>query len=102
MYARGGNVGKGLASSARAHWLASRCGARTPAVQAAAQPLPLTDREREVAMLASEGLSNREIADRLWISVRTVDGHVSHVYAKLGIRRRDELADRLAQAGARG
>ncbi len=38
------------------------------------------------------GLSNRQIADRLVVSVRTVEGHVYRVFAKLGIERRDELA----------
>jgi ATP/maltotriose-dependent transcriptional regulator MalT len=58
-HARAGHRGKELESSTRAHWLASQCGIRTPAVDAAAQPLPITEREREVAMLAAAGLSNR-------------------------------------------
>ena len=50
-------------------------------------PLPITDREREIAMLAAAGLSNRQIADRLVVSVRTVEGHVYRIFAKLGIER---------------
>jgi DNA-binding CsgD family transcriptional regulator len=90
-HARTGHHGKELASSTRAHWLASQGGIRTPAVDAAAQPLPITNREREIAMLVASGLSNRRIADRLSVSVRTVDGHLYRIFAKLGIERRDQL-----------
>ncbi|MGH3531240.1 MAG: LuxR C-terminal-related transcriptional regulator, partial [Mycobacterium sp.] len=90
-HARRGQRGKELESSTRAHWLASQGGVKTPAVDAAAQPLPITDREREVAMLVATGLSNREIADRLSVSVRTVDGHLYRIFAKLGIERREQL-----------
>nr|WP_227371096.1 LuxR C-terminal-related transcriptional regulator [Mycobacterium fragae] len=90
-HARAGHRGKELESSTRAHWLASQGGVKTPAVDAAAQPLPITDREREIAMLVTTGLSNREIADRLSVSVRTVDGHLYRIFAKLGIERRDQL-----------
>ena len=52
----------------------------------------LTEAERRVAKLAAAGRTNREIADTLFMSVRTVEGHLSHVYGKLGIRSRTELA----------
>jgi DNA-binding CsgD family transcriptional regulator len=52
----------------------------------------LTDAERRVAMLAAGGARNREIAEQLFMSVRTVEGHLSNAYAKLGIRSRTELA----------
>ncbi|PQM48222.1 Putative HTH-type transcriptional regulator [Mycobacterium talmoniae] len=42
-------------------------------------------------MLVAAGLSNRQIADRLTVSVRTVDGHLYRIFAKLGIERRDQL-----------
>ncbi len=59
-------------------------------------PASLTRREREVATLAAQGLSAREIADRLYISERTVEGHLANVYAKLGIRSKLDLAGRPA------
>ena len=58
-------------------------------------PAPLTRRERQVAAMVTEGLSNREIAQRLVISKRTVDAHVEHIFAKLGVGSRVELALRL-------
>ena len=54
---------------------------------------PLTTREREIAALVAEGLSNRKIADRLIVSKRTVDAHVEHIYVKLGITSRVELTN---------
>jgi DNA-binding NarL/FixJ family response regulator len=72
--------------------LVSLCeGARTPAL-AAMTAVSLTRREREIAALAVRGLTNKEIASSLVISVRTVDNHLSNAYAKLGITTRAELA----------
>ncbi|MEV6713628.1 helix-turn-helix transcriptional regulator [Lentzea sp. NPDC051208] len=77
-------------------------GARTPALARVAL-VPLTKREREVAVLAARGLTNKEIAESLVISVRTVDNHLSNTYAKLGIATRGELALVLADdLGGRG
>lgn len=53
---------------------------------------PLTAREREVAGLVTRGYSNRQIAEELMLSVRTVTTHVSHIFAKLGIASRGGLA----------
>ena len=59
----------------------------------------LTPTERKVVDLVGEGLTNREIGVRLYISPRTVDVHVSHVYQKLGINLRVALVvDRREQA----
>ena len=101
-HARTGHRGKELESSTRAHWLASQGEIRTPAVAAAARPLPITDREREIAMLVVAGWSNREVADRLVVSVRTVEGHLYRIFAKLGIDDRDQLIHllRLDRSGA--
>jgi ATP/maltotriose-dependent transcriptional regulator MalT len=90
-HARTGKRGKEMKSSTRAHWLAGQHEIRTPAVHSVAQPLPITDREREIVMLAAAGLSNRQIAERLSVSVRTVEGHVYRTFAKLGIERREQL-----------
>ncbi|MFC6885103.1 MULTISPECIES: ATP-binding protein [Actinomadura] len=56
------------------------------------EPDPLTGREREVAALVAEGLSNREIAERLVIAKRTVDSHIEHILAKLGFNSRTQIA----------
>lgn len=55
----------------------------------------LTETERRVAELVAEGLSNKEVAARLFISVRTVEANLSRAFAKLGLRSRTELAIRL-------
>jgi predicted ATPase/DNA-binding CsgD family transcriptional regulator len=52
----------------------------------------LTRRETEVAALAARGLTNRDIAARLYLSVRTVEAHVDHILTKLGFRTRTQLA----------
>ncbi|HLB18968.1 MAG TPA: helix-turn-helix transcriptional regulator, partial [Gaiellaceae bacterium] len=56
----------------------------------------LTTAELTVARLVAEGLTNREVAERLFVSPHTVNSHLRHVFAKLGINSRVELA-RLAQ-----
>jgi DNA-binding CsgD family transcriptional regulator/tetratricopeptide (TPR) repeat protein len=55
----------------------------------------LTSREREVAMLAARGRTSSEIAEALFLSVRTVDTHLHHVYRKLMIEGRHQLAEAL-------
>ena len=52
----------------------------------------LTEREREVLALVGQGLNNAEIAERLWVSVRTVEGHLYQAFAKLGVTSRADLA----------
>lgn len=81
------------AATWRADELAAACGnPRTPGLPADYRVRQLTRREREVAGLAAAGASSREIADRLVLSVRTVDNHLQSAYAKLGVTRREDLA----------
>ena len=56
------------------------------------QQLPMTARELEVARLVAEGLSNRQVAQRLVLSARTVDGHVQRILGKLGVSTRTGIA----------
>lgn len=85
--------GTALGCAARASALSERCGgADTPALRQAAEPLPLTDRESEIMMLIGEGLSNRAVAERLALSVRTVESHIYRAMLKTGTSSRDELA----------
>ena len=84
---------RSVEAAAAANRLAAACGGiRTPALDLAAHPLPLTVREREIANLVAAGLSNRDIADRLTVSVRTVEGHLYRACIKLDISDREELA----------
>jgi DNA-binding CsgD family transcriptional regulator len=58
----------------------------------AAGPRELTAQELQVALLVAEGATNREVAAALFLSPKTVEFHLGHVYAKLGVRSRTELA----------
>ncbi|NGO80157.1 LuxR family transcriptional regulator [Streptomyces sp. YC504] len=73
-------------------------GGLAPELPAGKQPKPLTPREREVARLVAQGLSNREIAEHLVLSKRTIDVHVEHILAKLGVGSRQDIADKLDSA----
>jgi DNA-binding NarL/FixJ family response regulator len=57
-----------------------------------APPVELTAREMEVIQLLAEGLSNKEIAARLFVSPRTVNFHLDNIYSKLGVSSRTEAA----------
>jgi DNA-binding CsgD family transcriptional regulator len=59
----------------------------------------LTGQEAQVAQLASEGLTNPEIGGRLFLSARTVEWHLSKVFAKIGVSSRRELSAALLKAG---
>ena len=68
------------------------------AVAVASAPRPvLTARELEVARLVAHGLRNREIAERLTVSVRTAESHVERIRTKLGFRSRAEIGRWIAQ-----
>lgn len=76
----------------RATALAKRCeGARTPALDLVDSVEPLTSREREIAVLAATGMSSKDIAGRLVLSVRTVNNHLHAGYTKLGVSSRAQL-----------
>jgi DNA-binding CsgD family transcriptional regulator len=82
----------------RSKALAEECGLREPAALEGLPSTALTAREGEVAHLAGRGLSNQAIAERLFLSVRTVEAHLSHIYTKLGITGRAGLAVFLAES----
>ncbi len=87
----------GLAGS-----LLARCGgANTPLLAGRSSSGPLSTRELEIAHLAAGGLSNRQIADRLVVSERTVENHLYRIFIKLGVSARDELSAVLTNSGAR-
>ena len=79
-----------------AHWLASTV---DPVPVGATAAGPLTRRERQIADLVATGLTNQEIATRLFVSRRTVESHLSHIYPKLNVRTRSALAHRLGKHG---
>jgi DNA-binding CsgD family transcriptional regulator len=68
----------------------------------AASPGALTPAEERVAALVAEGKTNREVGSALFLSERTVEGHLSHVFGKLGIRHRGEVAAALAARQSQG
>ena len=83
-------------------WSVYAAGPEVPAGVADDTPVApngLSKRENEVAQLVALGLSNREIASRLFLSERTVDNHVSHILTKLGFESRVQVATWVAAAG---
>ena len=78
-----------------AHRIQRRIGRRASAPSGVSTTL--TRRERDIAALVAQGLRNAEIASRLFLSVRTVEGHIYRTFEKLGISRREELADALTR-----
>jgi DNA-binding CsgD family transcriptional regulator len=82
----------GWAEAARSEL--TRVGARRPPLAG-----ELTKTEQRVAELAAAGLANKQIAQDLFVSVKTVEAHLSHAYTKLGIRSRAQLARRLFPSG---
>jgi DNA-binding CsgD family transcriptional regulator len=77
-----------------AHSELARVGARRPTPSG-----ELTPAELRTAELAAKGLANKEIAQALYVAVNTVEVHLSHAYAKLGVRSRTQLAQRLSGPG---
>lgn len=83
--------GPSLTAAAVAQRLATESGADTPALRACVIESPLTERQREIVTLAAKGHSNREIAEQLVLSVRTVEGHLFQASLKAGVNTREEL-----------
>ncbi|MFD7843756.1 AAA family ATPase [Nocardia sp. NPDC059764] len=75
VFRRRGLRGSAMSALERAHRLADECAFATPALNAADDRSTRTDRQREIIALVGEGLTNREIAAQLNVSVRTVEGH---------------------------
>lgn len=87
-----GRVASAARAAVRCRELGAVCeGAETPAMQIDDALAVLSRRERQIVRLAANGRTNREIADELVLSVRTVESHLAHVYTKLGISGRTEL-----------
>ncbi|MCX5233344.1 LuxR C-terminal-related transcriptional regulator [Streptomyces sp. NBC_00233] len=92
MYRRSAQDRAATAAALQAKALASRCeGARTPALLLLDSDETLSPRERELVLLVSQGLTDKEIAERLTLSVRTVGNHFYRIYRKLGVANRREL-----------
>lgn len=96
---RAGHRRDATAAATRVRQLLARCdGLDTPGIVIPVDPVALTDREREIALLAAERVPAKEIAERLFISRRTVTNHLQRVYDKLGVGSRAELRTALAVA----
>ena len=93
---RSGSRRQAAAAERQAASIAARCeGASTPALQAIEARAVLTPAEREAALLAANGASNKDIARQLNVSVRSVENRLQHAYEKLGVSSREDLADAL-------
>lgn len=91
-YQGAGQRGAALSASAIVQRLAAACqGPQTPALRAAATPQPFTNRQREIISLAAQGLSNKEIADRLTMSIRSVEGHLFRASQRVAANSREQL-----------
>ncbi|MBH0776743.1 helix-turn-helix domain-containing protein [Nocardia sp. NEAU-351] len=84
--------GAALTAAASAERLSASTGAATPALRALRCPCPLTARQREVIALVAAGLTNRQIAEQLVTSIRTVEGHLFRASQRTGISSRAGLA----------
>ncbi|WP_051827698.1 AAA family ATPase [Streptomyces bicolor] len=114
-----GDAGQARALARRARQLAGECGVPAPeappsdtgtspdrdgtgAARPRQQPVELSDAELRVATLAARGLTNREIADKLFITVSTVEQHLTRAYRKLDVQRRTDLMAKITSAASPG
>ena len=96
VYQDRGLGGAALQASAKAQQLAGECdGPDTPALRSATVPRPITARQREIISLAAQGLSNKEIAERLTVSIRSVEGHLFRASQRVGANSREQLIELL-------
>ena len=86
-----GQGARATAESARLRATAEQVGDELGLLVATTATSGLTPREAEVARLVAGGMSNREVAERLVVSERTVDNHVYRIFRKLGVSSRDEI-----------
>ncbi len=95
-YQDAGLRGAALTASASVQRLTAECQyPMTPAIRAAVAPQPFTARQREIISLAAQGLSNKEIADRLTMSIRSIEGHLFRASQRVGANSRDQLISML-------
>jgi DNA-binding CsgD family transcriptional regulator len=98
-FSRAGDRRTATAALRRSSALAASCeAAATPALFHPAVPDPLSGRERQIVMLAAKGMASKDIAERLFLSVRTVSNHLQHAYLKLGVSSRAGLAQALGSS----
>lgn len=97
-FRKDGDQRRGTEWSRRAADLTGACeGAQTPGLLQIQAMTPLTQREREIASLAAQGLASKTIGERLFVTSRTVDNHLARIYSKLGVGSRSELAEALVR-----
>ncbi len=100
---RSGEPRRATADERRADELLRQCrGANVAALTTVESVVPLTAREREIVLLVADGMSTKEVAERLFLSARTVSNHLQNAYTKLGISKRSELAAALSRLGGDG
>ena len=96
LHRKAGNLRAATTAERLSQTLADRCpGAVTPSLSAVGPRAFLSPAERDTALLAVAGRSNKEIAQELSLSVRTVEGRLQRVYTRLGVGGRSELAEAL-------
>jgi DNA-binding NarL/FixJ family response regulator len=95
-YTEEGRSRPASASARKAEEYSAMLGIELPDSNQLPQLSELTTREREIATLAADGQSSKDIASKLFISLRTVDNHLQRIYSKLGVNGRDQLKELLA------
>jgi len=88
----------GIFENVRSELWAERTRAELQRVATRQAPATLTPTERQIAQLAADGLTNKGIAARMFVSAKTVEANLSRVYRKLGISARTQLGRALAEA----